>query len=125
MAYCGPSTVLSWHWEGSAEIPQQTREVLRIPGENPQLLGWDLNSSVGQSGIGSASGQWGGRAAKIRGGHVSAKGSPLFSQGRCGVSPAAPLTPDALLRVSPKEVLGTELDKELKAFPIPWTSWKC
>lgn len=81
--------------EASAGIPQQMGEVLRIPEENPQLLGraWekvDLNPSVGQSGTGSASGQRRGRAAKIRGGHASAEGSPLFSQGRCcRVSPAA------------------------------------
>lgn len=82
--------------EVSAEIPQQMAEVLRVPKENPQRLGWpwekvDLNLSVGQSGTASASGQWGGRAAKIRGGHASAEGSPLFSQGRCwGVGQADP-----------------------------------
>lgn len=51
--------------------------------------------------------------------------SPLLPGPLLGSQPSRPVAPGALLWVSSGEVLGTARDKDLKAFPIPWASWKC
>lgn len=76
---------------------------------------------MGQSGTGPACGQrWGGQQGSERAVASAVESAQLLQR----PGKFVPLTWGTLLRVSPREVLGTVLKKERRAFPTLWTSGK-